>query len=85
MNTVTLAETLREIKSKALVRLGPDFLAATERSVRDLRQSGILERFAKVGEIAPDFAGLNVRGQTIRLTDVTAQGPVILSFYRGGW
>ena len=42
---MTLTETLKEIRNDAPSRLGPDFLAAAERSVRELRESGIVERF----------------------------------------
>tara|TARA_B100000686_G_scaffold22615_1_gene20612 strand:+ start:33176 stop:33424 length:249 start_codon:yes stop_codon:yes gene_type:complete len=82
---MTLAETLKEIRNDAPSRLGPDFLAAAERSVRELRESGIVERLAKIGELAPAFEALNARGESIRLTDLTAKGPVVISFYRGGW
>tara|TARA_B100000676_G_scaffold121209_1_gene120857 strand:- start:4889 stop:5137 length:249 start_codon:yes stop_codon:yes gene_type:complete len=82
---MTLAETLKEIRNDAPSRLGPDFLAAAERSVRELRESGIVERFAKIGELVPAFEALNARGESIRLTDLIAKGPVVISFYRGGW
>ena len=82
---MTLAETLKEIRNDAPSRLGPDFLAAAERSVRELRESGIVERLAKIGELAPAFEALNARGESIRLTDLIAKGPVVISFYRGGW
>jgi len=85
MDTMTLAATLKEIKDKAPLRLGPDFLAAVERSVEELREFGIVERISKVGEIAPDFQALNFQGDSINLTDLLNQGPVIISFYRGGW
>ena len=82
---MTLTETLKEIRNDAPSRLGPDFLAAAERSVRELRESGIVESFAKIGEIAPAFEALNAKGESIRLTDLIAKGPVVISFYRGGW
>lgn len=82
---MTLTETLKEIRNDAPSRLGPDFLAAAERSVRELRESGIVERLAKIGELAPAFEALNARGESIRLTDLIAKGPVVISFYRGGW
>jgi peroxiredoxin len=38
-----------------------------------------------VGDMAPDFALPRAVGGTQRLTGLLAQGPVVLSFYRGGW
>ena len=82
---MVLEDTLKEIKSNALSRLGPDFLAATERSIEELRKSGVVEKFAKVGQIAPDFEASNSKGNSIRLTSLIDRGPVVISFYRGRW
>jgi peroxiredoxin len=38
-----------------------------------------------VGIPAPDFALVNAFGREVRLSDLTAQGPVVLTFYRGAW
>lgn len=37
------------------------------------------------GQKAQDFTLPNALGETIRLYDTLANGPVVLSFYRGGW
>jgi peroxiredoxin len=39
----------------------------------------------QVGEVAPGFALTNARGETVRLADLLAEGPVVLIFYRGAW
>ena len=38
-----------------------------------------------VGATAPDFALPDIDGGTVRLYDLLAQGPVVLTFYRGAW
>ena len=38
-----------------------------------------------VGDRAPDFELPDIDGGTVRLTDLLAQGPVVLTFYRGAW
>jgi len=38
-----------------------------------------------VGERAPVFTLPNQVGKTVRLADRLANGPVVLSFYRGEW
>ena len=38
-----------------------------------------------VGETAPDFALPNAAGRDVRLSDLLARGPVVLTFYRGAW
>ncbi len=39
----------------------------------------------KVGSRAPDFRLPDALGTTVRMKDLLAQGPVILTFYRGAW
>lgn len=43
------------------------------------------ESSIKIGMKAPDFALPDAEGAEKKLADYLAQGPVILSFYRGGW
>ena len=38
-----------------------------------------------VGDRAPDFDLPDIDGGTVRLTDLLANGPVVLTFYRGAW
>jgi peroxiredoxin len=56
-----------------------------ERSVADLRASGIRQRVARVGQPAPDFTLPTAAGVSIGLADLRVRGPVVLSFYRGRW
>lgn len=55
------------------------------RATEDLRNSGILARTVKVGDMAPDFSLNNTRGQVVALSDLLDGGPVVASFYRGRW
>jgi hypothetical protein len=55
------------------------------RATADLESSGILEGTVKVGDEAPDFSLTNADGQEFRLRELLAEGPVVLSFYRGKW
>ena len=56
-----------------------------ERSVEDLRASGITSRIVKAGQPAPDFALPDADGRQVSLSELRARGPVALSFYRGRW
>ncbi len=38
-----------------------------------------------VGDRAPDFALPDAMGDRVRLSDLLADGPVVLTFYRGAW
>ncbi len=39
----------------------------------------------KVGDKAPDIVVLNANGASVDLGDLYKQGPVVVTFYRGGW
>lgn len=82
---MSLNETLRRIKEGAAERVGSDFMEAAGRATRELRDSGIMDRIARVGDPAPDFAETNAAGESVALQALLGRGPVALSFYRGKW
>lgn len=47
--------------------------------------SGVVQQARQVGDMAPDFELINAAGKTVRLGDYLKKGPVILTWYRGGW
>ncbi|MFD2115816.1 peroxiredoxin-like family protein [Paenibacillus yanchengensis] len=64
--------------------LTPEMVTMFDQSILQLRVSGIATAL-KVGTKAPDFSLKDQNGKTVTLYDYTAQGPVILLFYRGVW
>ena len=60
----------------------PEVITAIETGM-SLTQSDISP--LEVGEQVPDFELNNATGQPVRLTDLLTHGPVVVSFYRGGW
>lgn len=50
-----------------------------------LARSGIAEGALKAGDKAPPFSLPNARATTVSSVDLLARGPIVLSFYRGGW
>ena len=53
--------------------------------VGQLINSGAAEQALKEGMQAPDFILPDARGNTVRLSHLLAQGPVVMTFYRGQW
>ena len=82
---MALQEKLDAMREMSKTRVPPEARAVMERSVADLRASGIMGRVAKVGQPAPDFTLPNASGQPVGLKDLVARGPVVVSFYRGRW
>lgn len=58
--------------------------AVMERAAADLA-AAMPEPGLVVGARAPDFRLPNAFGETVRLAEALAQGPVVLTFYRGAW
>lgn len=80
-----LKEELEAIRAMARARLPEDSQALMQRSVDDLRASGILDHVVKVGARAPDFTLPNTEDVPVSLASLLAKGPVVVSFFRGRW
>lgn len=63
----------------------PALLATLDGEIRKLAESGIAEKALKVGAKAPNFCLPNVQGGTFELSTQLSKGPVVVTFYRGGW
>jgi hypothetical protein len=82
---MTLQEKLDTMREASKTRIPPEARAIMQRSIDDLRASGIMNRIAKAGQSAPDFTLPNADGRSVSLKELLARGPVVLSFYRGRW
>ncbi len=54
-------------------------------AAQDLARSEITEACLMAGATAPDFNLPNALGKLVSLKELLKTGPVVLSFYRGGW
>ena len=63
----------------------PDPKVLLAKATEDLMKSGQAERAIHTGQKAPDFVLPDANGRSTRLSDLLRKGPVILTFYRGGW
>jgi peroxiredoxin len=53
--------------------------------IASVAASGVAAQSLGVGDQAPDFTLPNAAGGTTTLSELLAEGPVVLTFYRGGW
>lgn len=65
--------------------LPPEALDVIDSTNRQLEASGIAEAAMQIGDRAPDFTLPDSQGQPVSLNALLADGPVVLTFYRGHW
>jgi peroxiredoxin len=82
---MTLQQELDARRADFTAKALPERVAAYQRGVDELAADGIAERAVKAGETAPDFTLPDVRGDSVTLSALLRDGPVVLTFYRGGW
>src|ERR1700754_325966 len=80
-----LSAQLVDIREKFMSGASDDLKQTFNSFIQDLHNSGFEEKSLKVGQTAPDFALKNALDTEVRLSDVLKKGPVILTWYRGGW
>ena len=80
-----LQQQLNALKLRFEATAPPEALAIMHRATEDLRRGGLPARALKVGDRAPQFVLPNQHGDAVRSADLLAQGPLVVSFYRGLW
>lgn len=83
--TPSLSEQAQQQANDFIASLAEDVRQVVSASMQKLLASGIDKDAKKSGDQAPDFLLPNVRGGQKSLSDYLKEGPVVLSFYRGGW
>jgi peroxiredoxin len=66
-------------------RAGSEFAAIIAADNEALLRSGLVERALPAGAKFPDLTLANPRDGQTRIYDVLALGPLVVTFYRGGW
>ena len=82
---MTLEQELTAFRAE-FARTAPAGRAALyEAKIEELRSEFASKSAIGVNDTAPDFALPNPAGKSIVLKDLLRSGPVVLTFYRGGW
>jgi peroxiredoxin len=63
----------------------PGVLDVADKTIQFVANTGLTESAVREGDRAPDFDLPGVDGESVSLSAKLAKGPVILSFFRGGW
>jgi hypothetical protein len=81
----SLTEELMDFRNQARRSIPVEKLNVMDRATQDLARSGIIQKSLKVGDIAPDFVLPDIQGKRVCFSELFALGPVVLTFFRGGW
>ncbi len=78
-------DELNALKAKYDTMIPAIKQAVMHRATEELEKSGLVDMVPKVGDRAPDFSLRNAEGALVSLHSLLERGPVVLSFFRGGW
>ncbi|SHJ19238.1 Peroxiredoxin [Mesonia phycicola] len=74
-----------DAKIEAGRKANPDFMKKVDQIIEEAKSFQQGKNAIKIGEKAPEFKLPNAKGEQIVLSSLLAQGPVVVTFYRGSW
>jgi peroxiredoxin len=81
---MSLKDQLAEYRAGWFKRVPAERQAVMERHIAELR-NGVAKTALKAGDRAPPIALTNAKGTLVDVKSLLSRGPVIVTFYRGGW
>lgn len=84
-NLNTLGALLAEKKETFLAKAPQEKIDTYDAGLQAIRDAGVPEQAINTTDKAPDFTLTNATGETVTLSEQLKNGPVVLTWYRGGW
>lgn len=81
----TLEDRLKAREAQGSTRVTPEIKKAFKEGIAAIDEARIVEKAKQVGDEAPDFTLKNAAGEEVKLSEELKKGPVVLTWYRGGW
>jgi peroxiredoxin len=82
---MSLEDDLAAQRRRAWEARDPKERKARAGAVDDVDEAGIPAAALTVGDSIPRFTLPDARGRQVTIAELLASGPVVISFYRGGW
>ena len=82
---MSLEKDLANKKAESVAKIPKEALAVMMKATEELSASGIVEKAPKKGEKLKEFKLPNQTGESRSLASLCENGPVVVTFYRGGW
>ena len=80
-----LASELDGMRAQFLAKVPPEIASVMMQATRALDLENLPARAVAVGRTVPDFSLPDAHGKLVSLSTLLTRGPVVISFYRGGW
>ena len=81
----TLSDQLQETQNAFKQNKPSETVDVMATATAELEASGIIDNSLEVGNPAPDFELPDATGKAVKLSSLLANGPVVITFYRGQW
>ena len=82
---MNLTQAIADYQDKTRANRPETIQKVMQQATVDLEQSGIVNRALTVGDVIPAIELPNATGDRISVQTLLKQGPLVISFYRGGW
>jgi len=82
---MSLEEKLAQLRAASAKRIPEEKRAILGGFVKDLKESGVLEKTIKVGDSLPSFSLKNAHGKVVNSSDLLTKGPLVVTLFRGHW
>ena len=82
---MTLTETLLDYNTKGRAKIPAEVLAVMDTATQKLVSEDLSGKSIKEGDTLPLATLTNVKGEKVTIDALLEKGPLVISFYRGGW
>jgi peroxiredoxin len=81
----TLETSLKELGENLGTKIDHTIMQKFETGIEELSSTYHLQKMLQVGDKSPDFELSNALNEKIKFSTILQNGPVVLTWYRGGW
>ncbi len=83
---MSLTTQLKELADQMATKIPVEAQAVMENAINDLKNSNLIDKALKTGDVLPNIVLPNVKGEAISLQSKLKSGKkLVIAFYRGGW
>ena len=82
---MSLTQLLKAHADESAAKFPDAIKVIMKNAIEDLTASKLTSKALKTGDHFPDFKLPNAQGEEVSSETLLKQGPLIISFYRGGW